>query len=381
MVDLSLELKHLLISAKQSDFQVAKITYQALGHSIFDPIIYDYFYQKGVIKQKALFICDFTKAANSIVLNKFGKDSQIFLHNSVASFGIESLGYLPQSIHDTSALYNNYSIPHNPPIWAAIDNYINQDSDIMSSFSPSNNIHDMYKNFLKDYGLDDCNYICIHCRQAGYKSEQLSGNQSFRNADISCLKESVEVLEKYGIKAVQMGSPGTEPLIHQNVVNYSSSRYASSTMDLLVANGSLAWLGDSSGASAYATLFRKPRILFNMPLTGCIGYSSQDLHLFMKPHLIESSTKLEIRNAFAIGVDRYSCSEKLASMGFYYQINTGNEISNAVSEYLPHIISKQHKEYITNCRSSHLFNAFYSQLRPDSYIRGAHGAIAMNLIA
>jgi hypothetical protein len=120
----SSRLKEIVLNCKHSNHTVAKITHQALGHSIIDPLIYHGFYKSGVFKKKALFIVDESTSANRYVLTNFGRESQEFLQDRFSCGELHNLPMLTRSMHDTSGIFHDFNRPFHHNICKPLEDHI-----------------------------------------------------------------------------------------------------------------------------------------------------------------------------------------------------------------------------------------------------------------
>jgi len=366
-------LKFLTKSAVTCGYQLSKLTYQALGHSIIDPIIYQYLYKLGLITRKAIFLYDTNSCANPFVFTHISRFPHIFLDSESASSALNSLPVIPSSIHDTSSLFNNYRHPH-PFIWDALHAY-SSDCNALAAIDLSDSAYiSRYHEFLERFNVTPGKYICLHFRTAGYKSEKIAGNQDFRNTDPLSLFSLLEYLYDNNLKVIQMGSQASRILDHPCIIPYPSSAYSCPFFDLFITSNCLAWIGDSSGASGYALLFQKPRLLFNMPLSNCVGYTERDYFVPMQLSANNSQLHLTFKECFQLGLDRISCSSTLTSLGYSYTANSPHTIRAAASLFIPAVLSSTLAELMANIRSQPHNYEFVSTILPSSFVYGTYGA-------
>jgi len=157
---------------------------------------------------------------------------------------------------------------------------------------------------------------------------------NYRDGDIKSYKQSIQYLISKGYTVVRIGSEYSLSLSFDSdsYIEYNSSKYKSSFMDLYIPYISEFIIGSRSGATDVSLLFNTPLLVVNSTrfIESPLGMND----LFIQKKLIDSKGKIIPYKELIIDKKYYSPdgNELERLFGIKYIDNTGNEILEATIE-------------------------------------------------
>lgn len=128
-------------------------------------------------------------------------------------------------------------------------------------------------------------YVCFHCREKGYKSEESEKWASCRNASISRLEQALQEVVQRGGWCIRLGSFRTEPLPENlkkspRIIDYPHTTEVSDFMDIFLVATCRFFLGNNSGLMATAGVFGTPCLSVNVVPFGMRTHLPKDLVIY-----------------------------------------------------------------------------------------------------
>lgn len=345
-------LEHLGLELLQQGYVLAKLTYTAMGHLIVDPLIYDYEYRIGKYTHKAIFPVSSARSANYEFSLQFECRSFCFYDSPIIDYLLSKLPKLPPSILDLSGEIHTFtSGPYR--LYPALSSYKPED-DIFSLQSRPLYIQSrsQFNKFLEERNLRPREYICLHMRSHGFKSDSLHQSEYIlRNTPISDLTLAIDFLYDHQIKVVRVGGVHMPPLYHHNVVDLAVEPLSFPFADYLLTENSLFNLYDSSGAAFFSVLSRARTYLYNLAPPMMMGWGPDDMCIFQKLINIDSGSVVSLSDIYKPYGPATTCSAvSWERMGYTSLRNTPVEILGLCMKAL--LLSNASKENYTRLISS-----------------------------
>ena len=260
-------------------FKILKISYKALGHSITDPICYEWWCNSSKINRRAICFYNDHTAASGALLCSYKFKNILFIQNSLLAEIIHKALLFTGNLVDLSGI----CIGKKPGSrWGIVD-FLNSNNS-MSNYIDTNftqKYMNQFKEFMNSNCLSSNRYICMHIRSPYYSSD-VSNEHSHRNTNTYSVIRAIEYFSDVGVKIVRMGTSHMPKMSHDNLIDYATSPYQSGYLDLLIAKNCMFFFGDSSGGSLYSLLFDKRLYTFNCCLPQLTMMRKYDISIFMR---------------------------------------------------------------------------------------------------
>ena len=348
--------------------KLCKVTANALGHSIADPLEYELRYQLGIYNCRGLVLYDQATVANRFLFESNWLGSIIFLEHS------QAFALLNNSCHQGSYfldLSGNCSTKrrNNYASWTSSSRIKSIHFPDFSFLFPEET-YNIYREMAEVSGLTSKPFICLHIREPGYSSEigEIS-DYNHRNCNMNAIIESYDFLHSLGYIIVKMGRSHMRSIKHPGVFDYATSIYARPDIDILLSQNCEFWLADGSGAVLYSLLTRKRLYSFNLTLPAFTYYKPGDISIFKRPLDSATGIPLSIPQLFLRGLDT-------ADGASFFKSNKVSFIDNSSSEILSltqiacqlNARCEDDRSKLEMCLFNHYTNRLFRSLVPaDSY--------------
>jgi putative glycosyltransferase (TIGR04372 family) len=174
----------------------------------------------------------------------------------------------------------------------------------------------------------DAWYVCLHVREAGYRSDP----DNFRNAEIESYILAIKEITERGGWVVRMGDATMKALPPINkVIDYPFTSSRSAIMDVYLLQECLFYIGTSSGIMDTAILLGKPIVVTNAPPLMTLPLRKDDLVIFKHAYSKTQNRRLSTREWLAglrkITIEHFSVPD------WRYIDNSAEEIRTVVVEW------------------------------------------------
>ncbi len=215
---------------------------------------------------------------------------------------------------------------------------------------------------------DDAWFVCVHCRESGYR---LTGDQGYRNVNIEDYALAMESIVGRGGWCVRVGDPSMTPLAPmRNVVDYVHSDCHGPWMDVYLAASCRFFLGCDSGLFSLATVFGVPVAVANMIPLSCHPYHPHDLAIYKLLRSREEERYLGFPEIARSPLSLCMTSEGFNEAGVDVIDNTPEDVRDLVEEMLDRVEGDVRRDEV----DEGLGRAFKALFPPD---QDGHGSEAL----
>ena len=188
------------------------------------------------------------------------------------------------------------------------------------------------KKNLKNLNLEESKMVTLHVRDSNYKND--GSKRNYRNSDINNYIELINFYIQNDYKVIRIGEKNCNKINynHKNFIDYPSSNFQSSLIDLYLIYISDLFIGTSSGPRSVAEMFTKPTLITNLDDLSDFPIKNSDRTIFKKFFKKDNKNKLDLTKLDEISYNLYN--PELFLDDFVFEENSPEELYEAGKEFL-----------------------------------------------